>query len=1011
MKILKIEFRNINSLKGEHVIDFTRAPFTTSSLFAITGPTGSGKTTILDVISLALFNQIPRIPGNKNISKADIEKTGAILTRNQKEAMAAVTYQGKNGQYRSEWSITTARTGNLRDYEMQISKIETQELIPLKKSEVPGKNEEFIGLSYNQFIKAVLLAQGEFAQFLKAKKEERGELLEKITGTGIYRQLGIKAYHKYKEVSSEIEAQQNRIAAIQEQLLTTEKEVELKEELRQKEADVKTLEKRKETLKKNLRLKEEINLQNREIQKRSIEKDTAKKNLLNFEAQHGLPLKQHEKIEDAAEDLRQWSLINNELKSLEEELKIFSKKKEKNSENKLICLQSVKAFTKADIEEETLEESLDSFQRKISWLQQQRQEKGKEYTSLKTHFLREVRELQFLWNEKNLEESRENLRELQGASRKKLSHLKNKLANLDLNSILEEKRQIAAQLDLAREAWRKEEEIINISTGLQRLQKEEEKLLPQIKSLPHEIETAKGKTALFNERLEKLHLKKQHELLQAKFEEQRHILIDGEPCPLCGSLRHPYAENLPEKDDSLQKEINITTEALKTWTAKLNTAAAHLKNYEQRLFEIKEEQKITGESLVSTEKIFKDTYGHLKPQKELSWENLCNKFQEALTATENWEKEQNNLRAINAGIPLLENLQKVMKEGTEIKLELDQLYTGKDINTDSGKLKKQWTELQQERKYILEQIDQIKDKESSKKSILIELEIALLPQIREKGFENIAAARGALMTESECRSLRSEREKFQKQINDSSASLKLLQSQLEKLKEADNEEAEDSLNHKLKEISEDLENKTKMCREVFSLIKNQEDNQERLQKIKAEITEKEKQISRWRLLNELIGDATGKKFNDFAQDLSLSQLLHLANIRLKDLSDRYRIDKPEKEEDDGLVAIDEHMGGQRRSVKTLSGGETFILSLSMALALSDLASKNVEINSLFIDEGFGTLDPETLDQTLDTLEKLQTESSKTIGIISHVDSLKERIATQIKLKRNGQGYSSLEVQG
>ncbi|HSM64536.1 MAG TPA: SbcC/MukB-like Walker B domain-containing protein, partial [Gillisia sp.] len=173
----------------------------------------------------------------------------------------------------------------------------------------------------------------------------------------------------------------------------------------------------------------------------------------------------------------------------------------------------------------------------------------------------------------------------------------------------------------------------------------------------------------------------------------------------------------------------------------------------------------------------------------------------------------------------------------------------------------------------------------------------------------------------------------------------------------------------------------------------------------------EKQTKRWTLLNELIGDATGKKFNDFAQDLTLSQLLHLANIRLKDLSDRYLIDKPSEDEDDGLVAIDQHMGGQRRSVKTLSGGETFILSLSLALALSDLASKNVEINSLFIDEGFGTLDPETLDQTLDTLERLQAESSKTIGIISHVDSLKERIATQIKLTRNGQGYSSLEVVG
>ncbi|MDZ7847105.1 MAG: SbcC/MukB-like Walker B domain-containing protein [Owenweeksia sp.] len=160
---------------------------------------------------------------------------------------------------------------------------------------------------------------------------------------------------------------------------------------------------------------------------------------------------------------------------------------------------------------------------------------------------------------------------------------------------------------------------------------------------------------------------------------------------------------------------------------------------------------------------------------------------------------------------------------------------------------------------------------------------------------------------------------------------------------------------------------------------------------------------------DLIGDKIGKRFNDFAQDLTLQQLLALANNRLSQLTDRYRVASPQEDEDDSLIAIDDHMGGQRRSVKTLSGGETFVLSLSLALALSDLASKNVEINSLFIDEGFGTLDPETLDQTLDTLEKLQTESSKTIGIISHVEALKERISTQIQLERNGQGYSSLKV--
>ena len=96
-------------------------------------------------------------------------------------------------------------------------------------------------------------------------------------------------------------------------------------------------------------------------------------------------------------------------------------------------------------------------------------------------------------------------------------------------------------------------------------------------------------------------------------------------------------------------------------------------------------------------------------------------------------------------------------------------------------------------------------------------------------------------------------------------------------------------------------------------------------------------------------------------------------------------------------------------MKTLSRGETFIVSLALALALSDLASKNVKIESLFIDEGFGSLDPDALDTAISTVEELQIESNKTIGIISHIDSLKERIETQIQLEKNSSGFSRIVI--
>ena len=177
-----------------------------------------------------------------------------------------------------------------------------------------------------------------------------------------------------------------------------------------------------------------------------------------------------------------------------------------------------------------------------------------------------------------------------------------------------------------------------------------------------------------------------------------------------------------------------------------------------------------------------------------------------------------------------------------------------------------------------------------------------------------------------------------------------------------------------------------------------------------ELEQLRQQRRKWDLLNRYIGDSTGNRFSNFAQNLTLSNLIGLANQRLRHLSDRYILDKP-KEDTDSLFVIDTYQGNAQRAVNTLSGGETFTLSLALALALSDLASQNVSIESLFIDEGFGTLDPDSLDMALGMLERLQSESQKTIGIISHVEALKERIGTQIRLFKNANGLSTMEIVG
>ena len=187
-------------------------------------------------------------------------------------------------------------------------------------------------------------------------------------------------------------------------------------------------------------------------------------------------------------------------------------------------------------------------------------------------------------------------------------------------------------------------------------------------------------------------------------------------------------------------------------------------------------------------------------------------------------------------------------------------------------------------------------------------------------------------------------------------------------------------------------------------------SKQQLELTKLEKLQKDEKL--WRTMDKMIGGGQGEKFSNFVQDLTMEQLIGYTNIRLAGLSDRYKLQAPNPKIDTkrtSLKVYDSDMGNQLRAVKTLSGGETFIVSLAMAFALSDLAAKNVRIESIFIDEGFGTLDPDTLDQAITILEKLQNEDDKNIGVISHVEALKGRISTQIKLEKSGAGYSSFTI--
>lgn len=179
--------------------------------------------------------------------------------------------------------------------------------------------------------------------------------------------------------------------------------------------------------------------------------------------------------------------------------------------------------------------------------------------------------------------------------------------------------------------------------------------------------------------------------------------------------------------------------------------------------------------------------------------------------------------------------------------------------------------------------------------------------------------------------------------------------------------------------------------------------------LRQKITEQQNSTDDLAYLNGLIGAADGAKFRRFAQGLTLAHLVYLANLQLSRLHDRYQLQANETD-NLALEVIDTWQADVVRDTKTLSGGESFLVSLALALALSDLVSAKTSIDSLFLDEGFGTLDNDTLEIALNALDSLNA-TGKMIGVISHVDSLKDRIDTQIIVKKiNGLGVSELESQ-
>lgn len=222
------------------------------------------------------------------------------------------------------------------------------------------------------------------------------------------------------------------------------------------------------------------------------------------------------------------------------------------------------------------------------------------------------------------------------------------------------------------------------------------------------------------------------------------------------------------------------------------------------------------------------------------------------------------------------------------------------------------------------------------------------------------------------------------------------------------ERSADDLTSLLEATKANLQQHVQQQNEIGFRLQQDSDNKQRIGQLLNAIQEQAIITENWAKLNELIGSADGKKFRLIAQEYTLDALLTYANIHLGMLSNRYLLQRIPNTL--GLQVIDQYMGNEVRTVYSLSGGESFLASLALALGLASLSGSRMQVESLFIDEGFGSLDPATLNIAMDALERLHHQGRK-VGVISHVQEMTERIPVQIKVSKQQSGRSKVEVLG
>ncbi|MCE3027395.1 AAA family ATPase [Salinicola sp. DM10] len=1097
MKILAIRLENLASLAGRHALDFTASPLADQGLYAITGPTGAGKSTLLDALCLALYGSTPRLrraPGQgSEIEDIDGRKLGTsnpstLLRRGCASGFAEVDFLGRDGRkYRANWSVRRARDkidGSLQKSGQSLIDLDNNQLLTAQKREFKELVEEKVGLDFDQFTRAVILAQNEFTAFLKAEDNDRGALLEQLTNTQHYSAISRAAFQRARTTRGALEAIEARLADALP--VAAEARAELEQEATAQQQALDALQTRRERLQaegteleRQARLsagwqQAETTLQAAEaaIAAAQTERETLAQ--LDALAPWREPVRQRRSLAETlarreqqlADARAALERCDGERRTLAPELEAASAARERT------------AAALRDAQPELAQAR--ELESERARRQQQRDQQRAEQTQLTATAAEEAQhqaqlQQQMAEQAQQIEAQRQHLATL-------LETATAQTTAADMRAALNQTRDKAQArldaLDGLTQAWRERQRLDHEQATLQQQLTQSRERLTQLEQAgqqaKRDLTAAEQRQTQIGEQIENARAARSDAVARL-----RQQLREETPCPVCGATDHPYRETPPAHPGEAlvasieaqeRQQLDQETQRVADAREQHQELSVEWRSCRQTLLAAEQRQQ----ALAPAREAAASTLDEHPLSAELSaaerpGEWLENQREQALSERQQASERLQRLDTIERTLDPLERqrqslalelgkretrqaLDRARLESLAASLpELEQALTrthqalaavlGEHASAQAWQTaleqqrqqaqqqwearQTQWQTLENTHTRLTQQIADLAQRQQEEQTTHAELDHAwqtwrrTQPELDEARLETLLG-----YTEAAHRQLREACERRERERDAARVALeerrralieqrRLLLPDTPEAQLLDAEHAQ-TLSTRLaaqRERLQTLEHEWQAQQQRRDDAQQQLAEDDRRRRVQQEGAHQRKaaaqEVQRWERINGLIGSADGKRFRRIAQAYNLDHLLTHANQHLRALTPRYRVARGGSEL--GILVIDGDMADERRSVHSLSGGETFLVSLALALGLASMASHQLAIESLFIDEGFGSLDPASLALAMDALDGLQAQGRR-VGVISHVQEMHERIPLQIRVEPKGNGASEVRVQ-